>query len=363
MSETALEKSWLKYCQQSIEVLSPILKGLGFILTSEQVHIGGERYLFSNQKLVLLGQAIKDNQKVVIKVSREPLGIAEIEHERECRLLFSKIKFAYQLFLFPPEVLFVKKDGFIILITEFIEQPVNFLERDFKEQFFLSLKALENIESVQATTYEHAKLISRVFGRFNFNDYWRNFVLDQKEILNILPADKNLAKTLEQAGKFLLANRSSIELYTDFLSHWDLVPHNLRIKDGQIYLLDHSAFRFGSKHETWARLINFMVLHQAQLATNLLLYLKDNRPVSEYQSLQAMRVFRLVELIKHYTKSLGLAEGNLKLLNQKRIWFWSKVLQSVLDDTELEENIFVEYKNTRDSLRSEAEKIRQKNLH
>jgi len=141
------------------------------------------------------------------------------------------------------------------------------------------------------------------------------------------------------------------------------VPHNLRVNNGNIYLLDHSSIRFGSKHEAWARFINFMCLYNPELAKYLLFYIEKNRPASESLSLQAMRLFRLSEIIWHYANTLERADTDLKHLNMERISFWSQVLGAVLDNRELDEKVILDYKKMRDSLRSVEEKKRQEKLH
>ncbi|MDP2812409.1 MAG: hypothetical protein Q8O32_01825, partial [bacterium] len=148
-----------------------------------------------------------------------------------------------------------------------------------------------------------------------------------------------------------------------FLTHWDFVPHNIRVKGNDIYLLDHSSIRFGNKYEGWARFINFMTLYNPELADDLLFYVQKNRPVSEYLSLRAMRVYRLAEIIWHYANTLDLALGDLKILNQARIDFWLKVLSVVLGNKYLDAKVVDDYRKKRDSLRSQSEKDRQKNLH
>jgi len=121
--------------------------------------------------------------------------------------------------------------------------------------------------------------------------------------------------------------------------------------------------RFGNKYESWARFINFMTLYNQPLEQVLLDYVKDNRGQSEYLTLRLMRVFRLVEIIWYYASTLANAVGNLHTLNQKRIIFWTKVLESVLADQPVNRNIVEEYQRIRDSLRSPEEKERQKKLH
>ncbi len=363
MSLSTVEQSWGQFCQSEIAKLKPILQDLGFTLAAEQVHIAGERYLFAGKKLVLLGNNIADNKAVVIKVSSQASGIAEINHERACRRILENIKFAQQVFFFPPEILFIEKGGYTILITTFIEQDTTFLARPQTEQFFLALKALEVQEGVQATTYEHGQVIRKTFGLWRSSDYLRKFFAYQSDIIQAQPENIELLELLAKADKFLHANIFTLDLYADFLTHWDFVPHNFRVKKHDIYLLDHSSFRFGSKHESWARFINFMVLHNPELASNLINYLKDNRDPSEILSLRLMRIFRLGEIIQYYVKTLTIASADLQTLNQKRILFWAKVLESVLDDKALDQKIIDDYKSDRDSLRSESEKMRQKNLH
>src|SRR3989339_2007414 len=105
-----------------------------------------------------------------------------------------------------------------------------------------------------------------------------------------------------------------------------------------------------------------MTLYNEKLEQALLSYVKNNRDQSEYLSLRLMRVFRLVEIIWYYTNTLVKAVGDLHTLNQKRIIFWTKVLESVLADQPVSRNIVEEYKRIRDNLRSPEEKERQKKL-
>ncbi len=364
MPENQVEKSWADYCQSEIAKLKPILHNLGFFLAEEQIHIGGERYaFFSTKKLVLVGQQIKDNLKVIIKVASDAKGINEINHERNCRHILEKVKFAQQVFFFPPEILFTEKEGRTILITTFIEQETTFLNRPQEEQFFLSLKGLEAQEGVQATTYEHTQVIRKTFGLWRSDDYLRKFFEYWTDISKACPEQGELADVLARADKFLAQNVKGLDLYADFLTHWDFVPHNFRIKNNNIYLLDHSSFRFGNKHEGWARFINFMVLYNPQLATNLIAYIKLNREPAELMSLRLMRIFRLGDIMQHYIKTIPRASADLKILNQERVNFWAKVLESVLDDKELDLKVVEEYKKKRDILRTPEEKKRQEKLH
>lgn len=363
MTVSNIKKEWENYCAQEIKILRPFLSTLGFVLDESQVHIGGERYAFSEKKLVLVGRRLADNLRVIIKVSSDDKGIAEIKYERQSRAMLEKINFAYHVFFTPAEILYQEHDSRVLFITRYIEQECQFLERPLVEQFFLALKGLEVQEGVQVTTYEHAHEVSKYFGIWTAKNYLQQFARYQQEVAQKLPEQKELLALYEQAGLFLKNNIKTIDLYGGFLTHWDFVPHNIRIHNGDIYLLDHSSLRFGSKYESWARFINFMSMHHTELEKALLFYVKENRPASEYISLQVMRVYRLVEIIWHYANTLSKAEGDLLALNNLRIKFYTQLLTAVLADKFLDESVVVEYIVQRDSLRSEAEKIRQKNLH
>ncbi|MDQ5938602.1 MAG: hypothetical protein QG603_743 [Patescibacteria group bacterium] len=358
-----IKKEWEDYCTQEIAILRPLLVTLGFELDEEQVHIGGERYAFSEKKLVLIGRRLADSLRVIIKVSGDDKGITEIKHERQSRQMLEKINFAYHVFFTPAEILYQEHNGRVIFITKYIEQDCQFLERPLIEQFFLALKGLEVQEGVQVTTYEHAHEVSKYFGIWTATDYLQYFAQYQQEVAQKLPGQADLLALYEKAGAFLKNNIKIIDLYGGFLTHWDFVPHNIRIHDGDIYLLDHSSLRFGSKHESWARFINFMSMHHTELEKALLFYVKENRPASEYLSLQAMRVYRLVEIIWHYANTVSKAEGDLLVLNNLRIKFYTQLLTAVLADQSLDQSVVTAYIAQRDTLRSEAEKIRQKNLH
>ncbi|MFA5127113.1 MAG: hypothetical protein WC465_03935 [Patescibacteria group bacterium] len=363
MSAQDIKKEWTDYCHQEIEALRPLLATLSFELADEQVHIGGERYVAGEKKLVLVGKRVKDSLKVIIKVSSDPKGIAEIKRERQSQQMLKKIKFAYHVFFTPQEILYQETDGRVIFITKYIEQECQFLERDIKNQFFLALKGLEVQEGVQATTYEHAHDISKYFGIWQATDYLKKFDEYHRVVKNILVDNAEVLALFDQAKMFLEKKKEVVDLYSGFLTHWDFVPHNLRIQNNDIYLLDHSSIRFGDKHESWARFINFMCLYNPELAKNLLFYVEKNRPASEYLSLQAMRVFRLAEIIWHYANTLERADSQLLTLNKARIKFWSKLLQAVLDGRGLDNSVVEDYKKLRDSLRSVEEKKRQEKLH
>lgn len=348
------QSEWQTYVAHELEIALPVLTEAGFVLDRTQPHIGGERYLMqavtttAGPKVTLLGERTSDQKRVVIKITTNPKGAEEIEHERTCRAALSEINFAYQSFYAPEEVWHYRKNGLTIAIQEFIEQRSTFLARDLKEQFALALSGFKIQEGAHATTYGHLKRIGKIFPIWSARDY-----LATAEGFN---PDSD-------ARTFLKKYERTIEQYSGFLTHTDFVPHNIRVRDGKLYLLDHSALRFGNKYEGWARFINFMVLYNPPLGDALIAYVRLNRTPEETDALRALRVFRLTEILAYYRSTLPRSEGNLLALNNARITFWSKVLESVLNDSPLDDRVRTEYQTLRDSLRSEDEKLRQKELH
>ncbi len=371
---TNTKEEWNKYCTQTLALLSPELKNLGYTLYEKQPHIIGERFLTrpiaGGRKLVLIGKNIKSGRKVIIKVSNEPLGIEELEHERNCRTVLHNIKFAYQVFHLPKELLFKKPDitsGFAIAITEFIEQDQSFITRTIKEQFALILKALKAQEEAHATTYEHIKLVRETFGKMHASDYNEKVQIYSQDIIGLVPqvntSYKKLNLLTEKSIAFLYQHQEILDQYGGFLTHWDFTPQNFRVNDGEIYMLDNSSLRFGNKYEGWARFINFMTLYNPPLADALVEYVRINRTPEEFLSLKLMRIYRFVELIRYYTAWLSSTNGDLRILTEARIAFWTKGLECVLDDTVMPIEIINQYKHIRDTLRSEDERQRQKGLH
>jgi hypothetical protein len=369
MPQISNKQMWEKYCQSELTALLPILKQLGFRIKKKQPHLIGERYLMqavtttSGKKLILLGRRIKDNKKVIIKATSDKEGSKEIKYERTLRQALQKINFAYQVFFSPQEILFVEQNGFTILIQAFLENERSFLERPLKEQFFLALKAFKAQESAQATAYRHRRFTKKIFGNKEAKDYLKIFELFRKEIEKSLPNPKKLQALLRKAQSFLQKNAETIDQYSGFLTHTDFVPHNFRISDNKIYLLDHSSIRFGNKHEGWARFLNFMALHNPKLEQALVEYVKINKTEEESLSLQLMRIYRLGEIIYYYTNTLPKSSGDLLKLNQARIDFWSQILEAVLKNKILLRKTIQEYIRTRDSLRDQEEKERQKVLY
>lgn len=357
-----LYKEWETYKTREFARVVPILKELGFSIEQEQPHIEGERYLMSGQKLVLLGRRLNDNVRVIIKVSSEKKGKKEIRHERTCRTKLHSIKFAYRTLLSPNEFLYVKKKGMVIFITGYIEQEIAFLGRPLEEQFFLALDAFKTQESVHATTTAHVRTIRSVFGVWNAQDYTTSLTLLQNETIHNCGTNKELVGSLRDAEKLLKEHTKDIERYCGFLTHEDFALHNFRVSENKIYLIDHSSLRFGNKHESWARFLNFMLLYNRGLEETLVTYMRNNRAPEENLSLQLMRVYKLAELLNYHARAFAHTEGRDKKLSEERIIFWTRVLFSFINNIPLPTDVIENYKRIRDTLRSEAEKQRQRAL-
>lgn len=368
MSENA-QLLWKKYCEQELAIIKPMLVSLGFTLETEQPQIRGERFLIqavttkSGQKLILFARRTNDNKRVVIKITRDKNGKKELVHEQKCRAALQNIVFAYQIFLSPKEILFINKNGYTISIQEYVEQKSPFLERPLEEQFSIALKAFKTQEGAHATTYGHLRSIAKTFGKINASQYLEFYQSFQKNIARH-PFTNEHARALLQRGYEMLASQKEIiEQYCNFLTHTDFVPHNFRIIDNNIYLLDHSSIRFGNKYEGWARFLNFMTLYNRPLEKALVQYIKDNRTQEESLSLKLMRIYKLGELIWYHTKKLDKASENFHTLTEKRVIFWASVLEAILSGVSVPQETVDKYKHERDALRSPDELERQKGLH
>lgn len=363
------QQEWEVYRARELAGITPLLAKLGFTLDEHQPHTGGERHLMhavtttSGRKLILLGKRTRDGKRVVVKATSDPAGKRELSHERTCRAALKDISFAYQIFFSPEELLWVKQSGYLISVQAFIEQETTFLERSLDEQFSLALRAFKAQESAHATTYGHRRLIKKTFGSMDAEGYMRSYEIFRSNIATRLPDREDIFTLLERGNRVLKQEHEIIEQYSGFLTHTDFVPHNFRIVNDTIYLLDHSSLRFGNKYEGWARFLNFMTLYNRPLETALLFYVKNNRTQEEYRSLKLMRIYRLGEIIWFYTNILEKTGGDLHTLIEARINFWSEVLNATLAGNQVSEDIVRAYQNTRDLLRSPEERERQKGLH
>ncbi len=355
--------AWEAYREQELALITPILARLGFELEDVQVHIGGERAIISGNKLVLLGRRLTDGARVIIKASSHPAGKKELLHARTCQSLLNDIHFAHKIFLSPTELLWHEEANAIIAITEFIEQTQPFLDRSLEEQFFLALKTFEMQESAHAATYEHERMIRGTFGLWTTDTYLKAFHGYYEAVNKLPPEFSEVKAAIQEAEMVLQAHWQRIEQYLGFLTHTDFVPHNIRTVGRDIYLLDHSALRFGNKYDGWARFLNFMLLYHRKLEQALVTYVRDNRSPEESETLRLMRIFRLGELIAYYVNRLPKTAGHLHELDKARVFFWTEALQALLKNEDLSQERIKAYQNERDQLRSEEEKRRQQGLH
>ncbi len=362
------EEQWREYLASELPVIRSILLHYQITLLSEQPHIKGERFLIqaltttSGKKLILLGTDTKTNKTVVIKATADYQGKEELRHERKCRTLLHSMNFSYESFHSPEEIHFIEERGYVLYVGEFIDQSSSFLERPLEEQFSFALRALKAQEQSRATTAQHLSQVARVFGARTSENYLLMTEGFIKKVADHGSFD-SLTPFLHEVKNVLTKKRQCIDQYGGFLTHTDFVPHNFRIKDGTLYLLDFSSLRFGNKHESWARFLNFMTLYNPDLEQLLTNYVNENRAKEERESLHLMRLLRLVEITAYYVGTLERSAGNLLELNTARVYFWCKVLEAEYSGQQIAPDIVEAYKATRDCLRSSDEKIRQVGLH
>ncbi|MFZ2621030.1 MAG: hypothetical protein WAX85_00490 [Minisyncoccia bacterium] len=344
---------------EELQRISGLLTPLGFELDSEQPHISGERFLMTKDKLVLVGKRTKDSLRVIIKTSRLPKGKEEILQEKKARDVLSSFSFSREVILFPEEIYFGSNGLYTVWITEFIDQEKVFVSYPLEKQFFTILRAFEAQEAFHATTFEHKQKVSRAFPVLQAKEYLKNYKELEESILKNYNTP-GIEEALKEGFKIIKTNESVMETYCNHLTHTDFVPHNFRIKNNSIYMLDCSAVHFGNKYEGWARFLNYMVIHNPALEKLSREYILKNRSKDEYLNLKLMRIYKIVYLLKFYTESLPKTSGDLHTLTTVRIEFWEEVLRCVMRNEELDENILKSYLKNRDSLRSTEEKKRQK---
>ncbi len=357
-SLTLTQEGWEKYRKEELKGVLPIITKLGFVLDEEQVQTGGERYLMSGHKLVLIGHRIRDGKRVVIKVSSYPDGIGDIERERNARMTLNILDFALRTFFSPEEILFTSEGLYVISITAFVEQDRPFLTRPLSEQFFLALRAFETQEGVHATTSSHAATIKEIFGLVTADDYLHSFKEFQESTATYDPSNAELKEVMMRAWEFLSSHRTTIERYCGFLTHHDLSLHNFRVVGHDIHLLDHTSIYFGNKYEGWARFLNFMTQYNPALEKMLQEYVRQNRGEEEYLSLRLMRVFKLGLLLQFHTHALSKTSGNLAAITRLRVTFWTEALAAILADSTLSEARVTLFVEQQEALRSEDEKKR-----
>ncbi|MBP9749952.1 MAG: hypothetical protein KBD21_04455 [Candidatus Pacebacteria bacterium] len=367
MSTHTTYEEWLEYQKRERAWLEPYLARLDIELEVEQPHVSGERFFMqavttaSGRKLILLGKRTTDGARVVVKATSDPDGIRELTHAHTCRATLHHIGFAYDMFHSPEEIHFESTRDRCVSVQRFIPQSCAFLERTIEEQFSYALASFKAQERAHATTHSHLREVRGVFATYTTPDYLETFDAFLAPVAGYTHDTTPLARM--RSARAHIAEPDTIERYCGFLTHTDFVPHNFRIHDGVMYLLDHSSLRFGNKHESWARFLNFMTLYHPALEQALLQYVRDNRAPEEYASLTLIRMYRLGELIRYYVRACEMTEGDLNTLNHARVRFWADVLEAVLENRPLSDTIRTEYTHTRDALRSGEEKKRQVGLH
>ncbi len=365
MKNLEAKAEWKMYVAHEHAALVPVLKHYGYELEPEQPHVMGERYVMnamttaSGQKLVFVGRTAS-NERVIIKSSVDPDGREELEHERRARSAIATLRFAYEIFATPRELLFVRDGTRTIVVYEFIEQEKTFLERPLAEQFDFALCAFKAQEGARATTHKHQRLIRNVFEVADASWYFAHLKKFETHLAQSTSTEREIWVRVQA---LFMDHAEVINRYGSFLTHTDFVPHNFRIKDRIIYLLDFSSLRFGNKYDGWARFLNFMALYNPPLEQALTEYVSLNRSEGEQQSLRLMRLYRLTELASFYAVTLDRAGEPLRQLNTVRMHFWLRMLAEMLEGRRMSDDVRTEYMRTRDALRSDDEKKRQQGLH
>lgn len=365
MQNVDAKSEWEAYVAHEKARIMPFLAQRGIRLDEDQPQTIGERYLTrpvgGGRKIVLFGRT-NDRRRVVIKTSDETKGKQELKLEQDVRQMLTRLRFAYEIFSLPEVLWSDVENG--ILVTEYVEQNKPFLERPLEEQFAIALGAFKAQEAAHITTAGH---------EFSVADYYikageyKKIGAYAQDIVGMLSGEKDLSARLDpllnRTIGLIRDNEKTLDRYGGFLTHWDFIPQNFRIRDGKLYLLDLTSMRFGNKYEGWARFINFMTLYNPSLADALVAYVRLNRTREESLDLKIMRAYRLVELLRYYAAWLHKTSGTTRELARARVAFWTEVLEAVLDDREVSSAIIEAYKAKRDVLRTADEKRRQAGLH
>ncbi len=341
----------------TIEDTQKLSQTLGITLDPTQLNIGGERELMSPDKMVLTGVRNTQGDRVILKCSNGASGTKEIVAEHTIRETLKHFSFSEKKILMPEEFFYGVIDGYQVSVTAFIEQEKVFTEYDLEEQFSMSVSALQAQESLHIDTQDKSDVIGDVFTPHTPLFYIENYSELQKNILGVMPQ----SETILTAGyTFLTENLPTLKTFDRYLIHSDFVPHNFRIHDKELYVLDFVSFRLANKYESWARFINFMEIHSPLLVPKLFLYVKSNRGADEYHALRLMRTYKTCFILNYYADILKNTEGDLRELTEARLVFWLAVLDSVIRDTDLSEETRQQYYEIRDRLRTDAEKARQR---
>jgi hypothetical protein len=358
---TDKQKAWQEYAKQEMAILKPILEEKGLVLLDDQPHISGERFLMSGKKVVLEAKEEGSLNKLIIKSTSDTKYRAELIAEASSQSRLQEIPFAYHPLL-APEQRWLEKDGDRVTVaTEYIEQPIPFLTLPLEKQFDLILDAFKMLAGVHVTTASHSSFVKK-FKSWNAKNYLEAAEGFLEEIKDREPGATTLLSTVETGFNILNNKEIDIERFCGFLTHDDFALHNFRFYQDAIYLIDQSSLLFGNKHESWARLMNFMILNNRDLEQAILKYTKNNLSDEEQSSLYLMRIYKLIELINYHHRATIESVDNIKKLSERRITFWSLVLEKTIHNQDVDQADVEAYKKDRDDLRSPEEKARQKSL-
>lgn len=342
---------------QNVKNIGSILLSFGFKLESYQPHIMGERKIKSLSKIVLIGRKLKDNSRVVIKTSDQKEDKKKINQERKIRQELENISSITKGLYIPKEIFYGQKGKFTFFITEFINQDKILVAHGLNDQFAMIKHAIEGQESLDLASFR--KIKGKTCPVITQNNYLGELI-KHINFINNSYRDSELSNTLTATRKIFKNNMVLIAKHCGYLVHDDFCPHNFRINSGKLYFIDYTAAKFGNKYETWARLLNYMTLHNPALDKKITSYLKDNRSFEDVESLRLFRIYKTVFLIMYYIKTLNKTSGNLLKLTRIRINFWHNFLKKLLENKSISKADLNRYRDQRDSLRSGDEKKRQK---
>ena len=337
--------------------LKDLAARVGIVLDATQLNIGGERDFLSPNKFVLSGTHQKTGARAILKCAKHPDGIAEIAHEHKIMRALKTLPFSTEELIAPTETFYGTVGSYTVSVTDFIEQQKVYTDFSIEEQFFMAIHALESQETFHATTREHQGWVRDLFTAHTPAFYINDFKKMATDISRVWPDAKEV---LEKGALFLEENRPTLDVFDRYLIHFDLVPHNFRINNRQLYLLDFVSFRLGNKYESWARFINFMEIHNPALVPYMLEYVKADRGAAEYLSLRLMRVYKATFLLNYHKGVYEHAESNLKQLAEARLTFWTHVTHAILEDKLVDTKVLETYYEKRAALRTEEEKERQR---
>lgn len=325
---------------------------MGFTLLRNQPHITGERSILSLNKLVLLGINSKE-KKVVIKTAYKNKGKRELELEQRVRSDIEKLITRHgNGFTVPKEIFYGTGDGFLFFITEYINQKKIFTRHNLDQQFIM-LKNIIDSKKLSKKSFPWPIYTAKIYLTHLKKNIW---------IISRAYPNKKLTKNLHTVELLFKNKKKVIDKFSNYLIHDDLMPHNFRINNKKIYLLDYSAIAFGNKFSSWARILNYFTFSNPRLEKKITGDFKKNLTIEELECLHLFRLYKAVTLLAYYTKISKDISGKFLKLTKVRIGFWQNFLAKLLDKKLPTKTEIARYIELRDTLRSEEEKKRQKEI-